>query len=288
MNKLKSLRALQKIRREEKEENLPKVKRRRLPRRIFCFVALIIFTLAVGGTGGIILDRFGLPYLLVQFPELNKYEFLKSANERTIIIEKTIETKISSDRAEIEAIKKITPSLVTAAFFYKEAENDKDINFSGGGVNNKTGFIFTSDGLIIAKMDRPPGKNELVKIKFQDGKILAARWIGFDKSNGSAILKVEDNNLPMITFNGSSPLELGEKLIAVSDEAVVDASISQIVSDHSPAAQKRIIITRELPQNFCGVPLINIKGEIVGISEKENLIIPIDEVRNFVDEVLKK
>ena len=288
MKKLKSLRAFQKIKREE-NKILPLAERRgKLPRKIFCFIVLLTFTLTVGGTGGVILDRFGLPYLLVQFPELNKYEFLKSAGERTIIIEKTVETKISSDQAEIEAIKKIAPSLATAAFFYEKAENDKGIDFKNSSVDNKTGFIFTSDGLIVVKMDRSPGKNELVKIKLQDGKILGAEWVGFDKLNGIAVLKVEDNNLPMVTFNGSSPLELGEKLIAVGEEIIMDASVSQIIGDYSPAAQKRIVITKNLPQNFYGAPLINIKGEIIGISEKENLVIPIGKIREFVDGVLEK
>ena len=295
MKELKSLRALQKIKRDDKK--LSPAKRRGLPRKLFRFIVLVIFTLIVGGMGGIILDRFGLPYLSVRFPELNKYEFLKSVGERTIIIEKTVETKISADRARVEAIKKITPSLATAAFFNKEIKNGEIVDFLNGN-NKKTGFIFTSDGLIIAKMDRPPKKNEIVKIKFLDGKILDARWIGFDKSSGVAVLKTEYNNLSVVTFADSDNLELGEELIAVSGEMIMDASVSQIANDYSfavnlkeennSAAQKRILLTKNLSQNFYGTPLINIKGEIIGISEKENLVIPINGIRDFIDEMLKK
>ena len=233
--------------------------------------------------------------MLVQFPELSRYEFLKSVNERTIIIEKTIETKISSDRAEIEAIKKVAPSLVTVAFFNKEIKDDENIDFQNGNAN--VGLIFTSDGLIVAKTDRLPQKNETIIIKLREGKILGARWIGFNKSNGVAVLKAEDNNLPMVTCANSNNLELGEKLIAVNGEMIMDASVSQIANDYYPAAnleeesiaaRKRIIITKNLPQNFYGAPLINIKGEIIGVSEKENLVIPVSEIRNFVDGVLER
>ena len=147
-------------------------------------------------------------------------------------------------------------------------------------------------------MDRPTKKNEIVKIKFLDGKILDARWIGFDKSSGVAVLKTEYNNLSVVTFADSDNLELGEELIAVSGEMIMDASVSQIANDYSfavnlkeennSAAQKRILLTKNLSQIFYGTPLINIKGEIVGISEKENLAIPINGIRDFVDEMLKK
>ncbi len=286
MKELKSLRAFQKIEKDKKK--LSEIKRHKLSRKISCFAALIIFTAVIGGTGGIILDRFGLPYLLVRFPELNKYGFLKSANEQTIIIEKTVETKISGEQAEIAAIKKVSPSLVSVVFLNEAIKDNKNIDFSNSNANKKIGFIFTSDGLVIAKTDRQRQKNELIKIKFRDGKILGAQSVGFDKSSGIAVLKVEDNNLPMVTFANFDNLELGEKLIAVSDNMIMDTSVSQITSGYFSANPKRIIITKNLSQIFYGVPLINIKGEIVGISEKENLVIPINELREFVDGVLEK
>jgi len=291
MEKLKSLRAFQKMERGEKRETPQDKRRDGLIRKMFRAVFIIVFILIVGGTGGIIVDRFGLPYLLVKFPELNKYEFLKSVNERTITIEKTVETKISEDRAVVEAIKKVAPSVVSITFSSKE---------TGDSGEQKIGFILTSDGLVFAKTDRlAEEKNDVVKIKFQDNSVLEARQISFDKLNGAAIFKVEADNLPMVTFGDSGKLELGEKIIALGDGIVADALVSQIINDYpsiaspektniNPAVQKKIIITKNIPQNIFGAPLINIKGEIVGISEKENLIIPINEIRSFIDEVLGK
>ena len=234
MKELKSLRAFQEIKRDNKKE-LPLNRHHKLSQKIFRFIIVVVFTLIIGGMGGIILDRFGLPYLLVRFPELNKYEFIKNANERTIIIEKTVETKISSDQAEVKAIKKVIPSLTNIVFLNKKNESDKNINFS----DNKTGFIFTNDGLIVAKTDRPPTENETIRVKFHNGKILEAQWIGFSKSNGIAILKVKDTNLPVVTFSNFSDLELGEKLIAVTGEKIMDVSVSQIISNHSPAVNPK-------------------------------------------------
>ena len=291
MEKLKSLRAFQKMERGEKRET-PQIKQRgSLIRKMFRAAFIVIFILTVGGAGGIIIDRFGLPYLLVKFPELNKYEFLKSVNERTITIEKTVETKISEDRAVVEAIKKVAPSVVSIIF------SSKETGINGG---QKTGFILTSDGLVFAKTDSlAEEKNDVVKIKFQDNSVLEARQISFNKLNGAAIFKVKADNLPMATFGDSGKLELGEKIIALGNGVIADSLVSQIIKDYpsiaspeknnaKPAVQKKIIITKNIPQNLSGAPLINVKGEIIGISEKEDLIIPISEIRSFIDEVLER
>lgn len=300
MNKfrLKSLRAFQKIdqikKREDEKIGQNKYSARML-KKIFRAVAIIIFTLVIGGTGGIIIDRYGLPHLLVQFPELNRYEFLKNVNERTVTIEKTVETKISEDQATIEAIKKIMPSVVTATFSSKiksDEPKNKDINFPAS--DEKIGFILTSDGIVISKTDRPLKKDETVRIKFQNNIILDAQWINFDRLTGIAVFKVNADNLPMVTFGDSDSLELGEKLIAANNKAIMDGLVSQfefLVSDaekNKTNAQKVILITKKLPDNFYGAPLINIKGEVVGISQGENLVIPINKIKEFIDKVLSE
>ncbi|MCK4892061.1 MAG: hypothetical protein KAS78_05320, partial [Candidatus Pacebacteria bacterium] len=42
---------------------------------IFKTILLILFIFIIGGIGGITIDRFALPYLLFQYPDLNNYEF---------------------------------------------------------------------------------------------------------------------------------------------------------------------------------------------------------------------
>ncbi len=296
--KLKSLRAFQKINQIEKKEGEKIGQNKystRLLKKISRVTAIIIFTLVVGGTGGIIIDRYGLPHLLVQFPELNKYEFLKNVNERTVIIEKTIETKISEDRATVETVKKIMPSIVTVTFSSKtksDAIENKAVNLPTD--NKKIGFILTSDGMIISKTDKLPKKDEIIKIKLQNNIILDAQWIDFDNLTGIAILKVTADNLPMVTFGNSDSIELGEKLIATNDKAIMDGLVSQfefLVSDaenNKTNAQKIILLTKKFPNDFDGAPLINIKGEVIGISQRENLVIPINKIKEFIDKVLSE
>ena len=63
-------------------------------RKLINFIVLFIFVLVIGGAGGILIDRFAIPYLLVNYPQLNQYEFLKRVNERTTIVEITKEVTV--------------------------------------------------------------------------------------------------------------------------------------------------------------------------------------------------
>ena len=109
-------------------------------KKVINFVTLLIFVLVVGGTGGILIDRFALPYLFIKYPSLNQYEFLKPISERTIVVEIIKEVKISEEKAVVEAIKKARPSIVEVAEIL--SEDDEPIYKSSG-------IILTNDGLII-------------------------------------------------------------------------------------------------------------------------------------------
>ena len=81
-------------------------------KKVINFIVLLIFVLITGGVGGILIDRFALPYLFVKYPDLNQYEFLKPINERTTVVEVIREIKISEEKAIVEAIKKSRSSIV--------------------------------------------------------------------------------------------------------------------------------------------------------------------------------
>ena len=43
-----------------------------------------------------------------------------------------------------------------------------------------------------------------------------------------------------------------------------------------------------LNESFDGAPVVNLKKEIIGISQGGNLIVPMDEVTAFVNEAMSK
>ncbi|MCK4525322.1 MAG: serine protease [Candidatus Andersenbacteria bacterium] len=253
----------------------------------------IIFVLVIGGMGGILIDRAILPSLLIKYPELNQYEFLKRINERTTIIEKTEEIRISEDRAVVNAIKKVSPSVVEVLEFSTE---NSDPIYKGSGI------ILTSDGFIITSIENiTPQKNNsekenveanIIKIKLKNEKIYDTKLIKIDLPTNLAIIKIEESNLPVIALSNSENLELGEKVVIIDNSVITDI-ISKFINDYNstetekdnskPIAQKRIKIINSLKSSFNGSPVINLKGEIIGISQSGNLFIPTNEIKDFIE-----
>lgn len=247
-------------------------------------IFFIVFVLLVGGAGGILMDRIALPSLLVKYPELNHYEFLKRINERTVIIEKTEEIKISEDRAIPEAIKKVSPSVVEILEF--SAGNNAPIYKGSGIILTNDGLIITSiENITIEKNDSEEENAEAntIKVKLKAEKIYNTELVKIDLPTNLAIIKIEETDLPVIALSNSENLELGEKVIII-DSSVVTDIISKFIDNHDrEEITKRVKIINSLKSSFNGSPVINVKGEIIGISQSGNLFIPTNEITDFIE-----
>lgn len=267
---------------------------------IFRAIFWTVFVMMVGGIGGILIDRMVLPSLLIKYPELNQYEFLKKVNEGTTIVEITKEVKISSDEAAVEAIKKVSPSVVQILEFSKESE---ELAYKGAGT------ILTSDGLIITSINNITVKKTasdekgsgVIKVKLDNGEVCDTRLVEIDLATELAIIKIEKTNLPVIALAYFESIELGEKLVIMDDSVAMDI-VSKFVENYvsesekkkadesgkKASGRKRIKITNNLAESFSGSPVINLKGEILGISQSGNLFIPVDEIQSFVESAMDK
>ena len=304
-------------------EDIKEEKRQRSKfRKLISFIILFIFVLVIGGIGGILTDRFAIPYLLVNYPQLNQYEFLKQVNERTTVIEITKEIKISEDGAVVEAIKSTLPSIVQIV----EPEKSSDGELSGEFTRKGTGVILTSDGVIITSAESvnitdekeivsgegeiknddnnndsdnktsadSNAKNSSLKVELNDGKVYSAELIAEDISTGFAIIKIDEANLPVLAFAAFENIKLGEKIIILDNSVAVDI-ISKFVDDDKAAennaekeTKKRIKIMNSLDESFNGAPVINLKREIVGISQSGNLVVPMDESVAFMNSAMSE
>ncbi len=276
--------------------------RPRRTKEVINFVALLIFVFVIGGTGGIFIDRFALPYLFVRYPDLNQYEFLKPINERTTVIEVIKEVRISEEKAIVEAIKKARPSIVEVAEILNEDEEP---------IYKSSGIILTNDGLIITSSKNINEEKGFTQVKLYDNEIYSAELVYEDEFNEIAVIKINQSNLPVATFANSDNLELGEKLIIFNSSVVTDI-VSKLIDDHivsikndgsgdekeeddddddeietKSTIQKRIKIMNILDDSFDKAPAINLKGEIIGLSQTGDLLIPMNEINDFIDEAMK-
>jgi len=131
-----------------------------------------------------------------------------------------------------------------------------------------------------------------LRVKLRSGEVYDARVVSEDTDSEFEIIKINEINLPVAAFGDSDKLELGEKLIFLGDTIAMDIvsgflrNVDSISNDNS-IKRIRVKIVNSLNDSFSGSPVVNIRGEIIGISQGGNLFVPINEVREFIDDVIK-
>ncbi len=165
-----------------------------------------------------------------------------------------------------------------------------------------TGVIYDSSGLIVTNAHVVMGATEITVV-LPDKREFDAILVGVDDTHDIAKLKIEGNNLPVATLGSSKDIIIGEWAIALGNpygfmmsDSKPSVSLGVISAlDRSFAPQQgrsyRGMIQTDAAVNpgNSGGPLVNIKGQIIGIntfifSETGSNIgigfaIPIDQVR---------
>lgn len=244
----------------------------------------------IGGLGGIWLDRIFFPTLLVKYPQLGRYEYLKQMNERVTVVKETEEIRISQEQDISDTIEKVSPSIVEVWTKNQSGQFEK----AGSGI------ILTSDGYVITPLQNiyaKSGANNIpvkeLQIKLSSGKTYDAKVAVQNNNYSLAMLKIAENNLSVIPYSDPADLKLGQKMIIVNDAVTTDI-ISKFIDDYKmpsstdSSLQKRIQIVQKLPDTAAGSAVINLEGRLVGVEQGENIVIPISEIKEFIDKSVKK
>ena len=134
-----------------------------------------------------------------------------------------------------------------------------------------SGFIISQDGYIMTNNHVVAGADEIT-ITLNDESIHSAKLVGSDKRSDLALLKIDKNNLPVVTIGNSSDLKLGEWVLAIGSPFGFDRTVTAgIVSgkkrnlpneNYVPYIQTDVAIN---PGNSGG-PLFNLDGEVIGVN----------------------
>lgn len=136
-----------------------------------------------------------------------------------------------------------------------------------------SGFIISDDGFILTNYHVVHGADEMV-VRLQDRRELAATLVGADKQSDLALLKVEAKNLKPVKIGSSEELKVGEWVLAIGApfgfESTVTAGIVSAVGRSLPNENYVPFIQTDVAINpgNSGGPLINLKGEVVGINSQ--------------------
>jgi serine protease Do len=161
-----------------------------------------------------------------------------------------------------------------------------------------SGFVLSADGFIMTNAHVVEGADELV-VTLPDKREFKARVVGADKRTDVAVVKIEANGLKPVKVGDVNRLRVGEWVMAIGSpfglENTVTAGIvsakQRDTGDYLPFIQTDVAIN---PGNSGG-PLINMRGEVVGINSQIysrsggfqgiSFAIPIDEAVRVSDEL---
>ena len=161
-----------------------------------------------------------------------------------------------------------------------------------------SGFILTSDGFIMTNAHVVDGADEVL-VTLTDKREFKAKIIGADKRSDVAVVKIEATGLPAVKVGDVGRLRVGEWVMAIGSPFGLENSVTAgIVSakqrdtgDYLPFIQTDVAIN---PGNSGG-PLINMRGEVVGINSQIysrsggfmgiSFAIPVDEAVRVSDQL---
>ncbi|NCT52073.1 MAG: trypsin-like serine protease [Microcystis aeruginosa G13-03] len=138
-----------------------------------------------------------------------------------------------------------------------------------------SGFIISTDGLLLTNAHVVEGTTQ-VKVTLKNGQTHQGKVLGVDNMTDVALVKIEAENLPTVTFGKAETLIPGEWAIAIGnplglDNTVTVGIISALGRTSSevgvPDKRVRFIQTdAAINPGNSGGPLLNAKGEVIGIN----------------------
>ncbi|MDN4052068.1 DegQ family serine endoprotease [Massilia sp. YIM B02763] len=163
-----------------------------------------------------------------------------------------------------------------------------------------SGFIISDDGYVLTNAHVVEGADEVI-VTLTDRREFKAKVLGADRRTDVALLKVDARNLPSVRIGDSDRIRAGEWVIAIGSpfnlENTVTAGIisakSRDTGEYLPLIQSDVAVN---PGNSGG-PLINMRGEVIGINSQIatlsgayngiSFAVPIDEVMRVSDQIKK-
>ncbi|NLU30074.1 MAG: Do family serine endopeptidase [Bacteroidales bacterium] len=156
-------------------------------------------------------------------------------------------------------------------FFFGFGERNtqprEQIGFGSGVIISKDGYIITNNHVV-------EGATE-VTVSLNDNREMTAKVIGADPQTDIALLKIEGDDFPYLTFGNSDALEVGEWVLAVGNPFNLTSTVTAgIVSAKNRGnivggnlnIQSFIQVDAAVNRGNSGGALVNTRGELVGIN----------------------
>ena len=252
--------------------NKPKAKRKK---GAFKFIALAVIAGLLGGAiGG------GSTYYVMK-------SYINKLSNKVITPNPQTFSTTSEALTASEAFDKVAPAVVIVSV-------SGVIDYSGiipketSGLGS--GFIINEDGYILTNYHVIKGAKEVV-VTLSDGTDANAKVVNYDENQDVAMLKISDDNIKVpavVELGNSDALKPGEQVIAIGSPlskefgqtvtAGIVSATNRAVQTSSGVELNLIQTDAAINPGNSGGPLVNTKGEVVGIN---NMKIASDEVEGI-------
>lgn len=148
-----------------------------------------------------------------------------------------------------------------------------------------TGIIVSADGYILTNNHVTTGSDS-IKVTLYDGKEYPASLVGADITTDLAVIKIEATGLTPAAIGNSDDLQVGETVVAIGNP--LGSELAGSVTSGIVSALNREITTNSYSQKYIqtdaainpgnsGGPLVNLKGEVIGVNTLKTYLAGYDD-----------
>jgi serine protease Do len=135
-----------------------------------------------------------------------------------------------------------------------------------------SGFFVSADGYIVTNYHVVKDANQIT-IVLNDGREFPATVSGSDPRTDLAVLKINETNLPYLSFGSSDELEIGEWVVAIGSPFALESSLTVGVVSAKGRQDLGITSLEDFIQTDAvinpgnsGGPLLNLQGQVIGVN----------------------
>ncbi len=138
-----------------------------------------------------------------------------------------------------------------------------------------SGVIISEDGLIVTNSHVVEGAS-FVLVTLTDDRHFSAEIVGADATSDLAVLKIDANDLPTLSFGDTETLRIGEPVVAIGNALALEggptvtagvvSAVGRSVSVSDGELSDLVQTDAAINPGNSGGPLLNMDSEIVGIN----------------------
>lgn len=288
---------------------------------------LVLAVIAVFSILGFLIGSIGTLYFYSQIKTLLQEVNINLSYDQIVIEKQGYIPQTSQEEAVIKSVKQASPAVVSIVIskdvpvfeeyiygpFKQQRQNGTEKKEIGGG----SGFIISNDGMILTNKHVVIDKEAEYTVFTNSGKKFTAEVLARDPVQDLAVLKIDQEKIidhdgeflvrpfPVANLGNSDEMEMGQTVIAIGNAlgefkntisvGVVSGlgrTITASGGDFVEILEDVIQTDAAINKGNSGGPLINLKGEVIGINtamvlgaQSIGFAIPINKAKRDIEQI---